>query len=107
MNTYEKQREALEKADAALARISKSAWFMDANFGETVGVVEAGKAIRQALASPPRNCDVGTAEEQECRFHDFCGEHASNGCGNCPAMKGAALCVVNWGQMPYEEGGVK
>ena len=52
-----KMREALEKADAVLSLISKSAWFIDANFAETIGVMEAGKAIRAALSAPPRNCD--------------------------------------------------
>ena len=52
-----KIREALEKADAALSLISKSSWFVDANFAETIGVIEAGKAIQAALSTPPRNCD--------------------------------------------------
>ena len=45
MNTNEKLREALAKADKALANISKSAWFLDANFAETKEVMEAGNAI--------------------------------------------------------------
>ena len=53
-----KMREALEKADAVLSLISKSAWFIDANFSETKAVIEAGNSIEAALAEPPRNCDV-------------------------------------------------
>lgn len=34
-NGAAKMREALVKADAALSRISQSAWFVDANFSET------------------------------------------------------------------------
>ena len=52
-----KMREALEKADAVLSIISKSAWFIDANFAVTKSVIEAGNAIEDALAEPPRNCD--------------------------------------------------
>lgn len=52
-----KMREALKRADAALNLISKSAWFIDANFAETIELMEAGKAIQAALAAPPRNCD--------------------------------------------------
>ena len=52
-----KMREALEKADAALSLISKSAWFIDANFAETKAVIEAGNSIKDALSEPPRNCD--------------------------------------------------
>ena len=50
-------RETLEKADAVLSLISKSAWFIDANFSETKAVIEAVNAIEDALATPPRNCD--------------------------------------------------
>ena len=53
-----KVRAALIQADAAFRRISKSAWFIDANFSETKEVIEAGAAIEAALSAPPRNCDV-------------------------------------------------
>lgn len=52
-----KMREALVKADAALSRISQSAWFIDANFSETKEVMDAGNAIEEALSATPRNCD--------------------------------------------------
>ena len=50
-----KMREALEKADAVLSLISKSAWFIDANFSENKAVIEAVNAIEDAIAEPPRN----------------------------------------------------
>ena len=50
-------REALEKSDAALILMAKSAWFFDANFRETREVMEAVEAIHASLAAPPRNCD--------------------------------------------------
>ena len=53
----EKMREALEKADAVLSLISKSAWFIDANFSVNKAVIEAVNAIEAALSAPPRNCD--------------------------------------------------
>ena len=69
LGNVDKMREALEKADAALSLISKSSWFVDANFAETIGVIEAGKAIQAALSAPPRNCDrpecATTKEAQE------------------------------------------
>ena len=52
-----KMREALEKADAVLSLISKSAWFIDANFSVNKAVIEAVNAIEAALSAPPRNCD--------------------------------------------------
>ena len=36
---------------------------------------KAHDAVNAALAEPPRNCDVGTAEEQAERFYAFCGYH--------------------------------
>ena len=67
-----KMREALEKADAVLSLISKSAWFIDANFSVTKAVIEAVNAIEDALSAPPRNCDVGTPDDQHNRFMRFC-----------------------------------
>ena len=69
---------------------------------------EAHKAVNAALAAPPRNCDVGTAEEQHARFYNFCDKIEE--CKECPLWRGGGLtskCSVYWGQMPYEEGGEK
>ena len=98
-----KMREALVKADAALSRISQSAWFVDANFSETKEVIDAGNAIEEALSAPPRNCDVGTADEQHARFYSFCDKVEE--CKECPLWRGGGLtskCCARWGQMPYE-----
>lgn len=69
--------------------------------------------FRAALAAPPRNCDVGTAAEQEVRFDGFCMAHkeiSEQGlkvCSdNCPLVK-KGFCDLHWAQMPYEEGGAK
>lgn len=58
VNNVKVMREALEKADVALSLISQSAWFIDANFEDTKAVIEAGSAIKDALSTPPRNCDL-------------------------------------------------
>jgi len=59
--------------------------------------------IDAALAAPPRNCDVGTAEEQTQRFDQFCHKNRTmeKCCGDCPAL-GLADCEFIWAQMPYE-----
>lgn len=103
-----KMREALVKADEALSRISQSAWFVDANFSETKEVIDAGNAIEEALSAPPRNCDVGTADEQHARFYSFCDKVEV--CKKCPLWRGGGLtskCCARWGQLPYEEVGAK
>lgn len=55
-----------------------------------------------AIASSPRNCDVGTAEEQLKRFIAFC---LSRKCNECPFVSSTyGECGVRWSQMPYEGG---
>ena len=65
-------------------------------------------AAESAISAPPRNCDVGTADEQHARFYRFCDKIEE--CKECPLWRGGGLtskCSVYWGQMPYEEGGAK
>lgn len=63
-----------------------------------------------APAAPDRNCDVGTAREQEKRFDAFVQDRRGdlNCTGKCPAHNGVdfgvVACVLQWEQMPYEEG---
>ena len=61
-----------------------------------------------ALASPPRNCDVGTEEEQEERFTKFCLKDRPCAAGGgvfcafeCP-LNIIENCRLKWAQMPYE-----
>ena len=68
------------------------------------------KWAEAALAEPPRNCDVGTTEEQEQRFELFCYQDYCN--KKCPLygktkIGGECGCAIDWAQMPYEEGGAK
>lgn len=90
---------------------------------EDVNSVELANIAYVALAaSPPRNCDIGTAEEQRDRFTFFCIDHHARvavkdegivtRCFNCPIMQGKKyrpcsqdLCQFIWAQMPYEGGG--
>ena len=94
----EKMRAALEKADAVLSLISKSAWFIDANFSVNKAVIEAVNAIEAALSAPPRNCDVGTPEDQHNRFMRFCDSKSMGYCWG----RGCRKCMAQWGQIPYE-----
>ena len=59
------------------------------------------------LSSPPRNCDVGTAEEQNRRFCKWCRKYGIDGdmevaCAHQDMS--CTLCALRWAQMPYEEG---
>ena len=59
---------------------------------------------RAALAKPPRQCDVGTAEEKYQRWVHFC-EQRLHSCYNCEC-KSPVGCSFTFGDMPYiKEGG--
>lgn len=95
-------REAVEYASRVLAK-----WRQDAPFSAWNEYGEAIDRCRAALATPARNCDVGTAEQCD-RFLRFC---QSRGCVNCEIGDGNRAkfpsCELVWAQMPYEEGGEK
>ena len=69
--------------------------------------------VRAALAAPPRNCDVGSVEEQTARFTKVCTANSKDGVrglcsGTCPFSRDyQSECALVWAQMPYEEGGAK
>ena len=65
--------------------------------------------VSATLAAPPRNCDVGTDEEQSRRYEELCDRHT---CGSRCSASGCPMYEHDcspfaWGQMPYEEGGAK
>ena len=60
--------------------------------------------IEAALSESPRNCDVGTPEEQSRRFDAFCCVRhfpSEECCSDCPCHS-ADRCEFKWGQLPYE-----
>ena len=64
--------------------------------------------MRNALsANPIRNCDIGSPDEQEKRFKEFCDAHWSinnvdSECAGCPLTIDGAECEFTWAQMPYK-----
>lgn len=67
-------------------------------FDEKISEIE--RIAKAALAAPPRNCDVGTAEEQGERISEFCEIFPGISCKGCP-LEGEASCELTWAQMPY------
>lgn len=68
---------------------------------------EMRKRTEAALSLPPRNCDVGTADEQADRFKAFCYANRTpdNECSKeCRFNDTSAICYcqARWAQMPYE-----
>ena len=98
-----KIRDALSDACYAMFNFLKT---------QSGGYEEMAKALDKAkatLAEPPRNCDVGTAEEQSRRYEELCDRHT---CGSRCSATGCPMYEYDcsplaWGQMPYEEGGEK
>ena len=60
-----------------------------------------------ALAKPPRNCDVGTAEEQARRYEELCDSHTCGSIcsGSCCPLYDYDCSPFAWAQMPYEDRG--
>lgn len=87
-----KLREALIRA---LTMLAVCEWPDGTNME---GVEELRRDIDAALDVPPRNCDIGTANEQSERYHEFCDSHAY--CSDCPLFK-AGGCEFAWAQMPF------
>ena len=109
-----KMREALEK----IASMGEQIDYQLGNSEETVYAFRHERCIahnisecaREALSATPRNCDVGTVEEQAKRFHSFC--ESNKQCGDVYSCERCQLnsiedCELAWAQMPYEEGGAK
>ena len=99
-----KMREALSDACYAMFNFLKTHY--GSCYEEMANALDKAKA---ALSEPPRNCDVGTAEEQTQRFKKFRYIYPLN-CRGCPLKNIGSIhndCAIFWAQMPYEEGGAR
>ena len=70
----------------------------------------AYQIAKEALAAPPRNCDVGNEKDQSDRLDAFCAKHFQYGddspCSQCPVAEGkdqSLPCVFRFLQLPYEK----
>ena len=106
-------REALEK----IANMGEEIDYQLGSSDETIYAFRHERSLaysisecaRTALSAPPRNCDVGTEEEQYARVRAFCKRHMVElRCVDCP-VNGVLPknCALIWSQMPYDEGGAK
>lgn len=100
----------------ALVRLAQSVQDFMATKGRNFypDMAVALDAANAALAAPPRNCEVGTEDEQAERFENFCLKHigcaeetGGRHCVGCPLEKASRnttqKCELYWAQMPYEE----
>ena len=97
-----KLREALEETAQAAAEIMERVRLKDGLAFNTANYIIG--VAKTALASPLRNCDVGTAEEQLKRQYDT----MCNTTKACPdADWSCRECFAKWAQILYKEGGKK
>ena len=92
-----KMREALSDACYAMFNFLKT---QNGGYEEMAEALDKAKAV---LSAPPRNCEVGTADEQVRRHLEWCERNAYK----CQSTPSCAVCLAEWAQMPYEEGGAK
>lgn len=66
------------------------------------------ECARAALAVPPRNCEVGTVDEQAKRFAEYCESEVCKRkwCKSRAKALCIERCALEWAQMPYEKEGV-
>ena len=95
-----KMREALEN----IAEYAKAAacHTEDAHLLGYLNQIE--RWAEAALSEPPRNCDVGTTDEQVERFQWFCDTRPCDCCTLKNKVNETLDCAIHWAQMPYEEG---
>jgi hypothetical protein len=109
-----KQREELQKISAAITMEPfPNGWLIAPTC--KMPLKEVKHIVDTILAAPPRNCDVGTAEEQSERFILFCRRNSCRGvcydiCNFANVNRrlgwqkiGQSRCFAFWAQMPYEE----
>jgi len=67
-----------------------------------LGSSQAFRMVREALGVKPRNCDIGTPEEQTARFKEWCGKRD---CSECPfkECEHVSDCQAGWEKIPVEE----
>jgi len=96
-----KLRGVLEKTREILER------YFDTEYSEhdayNVEIRKNLSEIDDALALPPRNCDVGGFNEQQKRFNKWCYQHPEcEGCIVGEIKKRRDSCELIWAQMKYE-----
>ena len=101
LGNVQKMREALDIILVQLRNIYHSPDYKDEPAFVKTCLRSMEIAIDYALASPPRNCDVGTVTEQYKRHCRWCNKNRDNSCATVMCR----LCFAKWGQMPYEKEG--
>lgn len=101
-DNMQKMREALE----TLLNLAYEVQDANSEYGPKISVpAQFIIDVAKSALSAPRNCDVGTVEEQYKRFKKFCFDNMGDGmneprCSKCPVGKSKTSCKFDWMQMP-------
>lgn len=106
--------ELLDRIEAALKRNGNAAAMrealefvahLDDDSYTSYDIAVAVQKANDALSAPPRQCDVGTGEEQTSRLRAVCNKFkpSCNGCKYITDLQ-KVNCWLAWAQMPYEGG---
>lgn len=111
MQTNNKLREALKLCIDEMCNRCRANAALQGDPMPCLTGCEAVRKAKAALAEPVKNCEVGTAEEQDERFHRFCVMQRKGSCAGCPdpvgghtVANGIRECALVWAQTPYEGG---
>ena len=103
-----KARKVLERVHNYLGILIRENLVKDAPFlkdGELENESDLADDVWEVLQGVPRNCDVGTDEEQSRRYEELCDSHT---CGSICSATGCPMYEYDCspfagGQMPYRE----
>lgn len=105
-----KARKVLERVNKFLGILIRENLVKDAPFldeGELENESDLADDVWEVLQGIPRNCDIGTVDEQAKRFYNFCKKYKlpDDACeASCP-MQMSLNCELAWAQMEYEKEG--
>ena len=110
-NNVKEMREALRQVSRVAVEMTRKTVTGESEDRNTVDewALRLCDIVSATLAAQPRNCDVGTADEQSERFYSFCKRFQSGIQGmcspQCPCKECSDMChcQTKWLQMPYEE----
>ena len=97
------------KMREALSLVHQIADTAKSDFDVFAGIERIRRISMSALSEPPRQCDVGTPEEQTSRLRAVCDKFKPS-CSGCKYITDLQKenCWLAWAQTPYaEEGGAK
>ena len=96
-----KMCKALERLrEWVLMDLNENAFIADSSGNYMKLIKGTLEIVNAALSAPPRNCDIGTADEQYARWEKYC---ACTKCHNCDLVSDSwSQCYSKWSQLPYE-----